>query len=533
VASTSAAYALTTTAGAGSAVPYLPPSFVASGNYTVSPILGYRAGGLSNGLPVTTSRVLQAGISVVGNGPQQTSGIFVMTGDVFNDAVYGWTQTGAFQATTLLGTLQGASHASGTVSSLPSSITIDSNGLPTGSFGTNQNRFDGAPLSVYTPETAFTNAGGQQNYTFTQTSTRTTTPPGLGSDHPNALMTAYAGGILQTVTFNPSTALTGSSSAPISISGVGSVFLQGNASRMGATFNVAAVPPVASGALAAAVVASPPPPQFQSATFQFGSASPSDLTNTQGLNSSHSAYIDRTNFGARGATLYSNGVNVEISSVTDTNGMAFANSAGNTATSLSQTALLLVTANTVGANSAKFLSSISSTSVTPCTCEYTQWGFWSVDTFRTDQGRNIGYSDRGNLLTWVAGIPANAADIPTTGVATYSGHAVANISNNGSQYIAAGTFSNNVNFATRTGQVQVGGLDATNYSGTVNLQTGSAAFGGSLSSGASARNMSMSGQFFQGGPTNTTPLYGEMGGTISISGPNNYIGSGIFAGRKP
>ena len=213
--------------------------------------------------------------------------------------------------------------------------------------------------------------------------------------------------------------------------------------------------------------------------------------------------------------------------------MSFANSSSNTATSLSQTALLLVTANTVGANSAKFLSSISSTSVTPCACEYTQWGFWSVDSFRTDNGHNIGYSDRGNLLTWVAGIPANAADIPTTGSATYSGHAIANISNNASQYVAAGTFSNNVNFATRTGQVQVGGLDAATYSGTVNLQSGSAAFGGSLSSAPTSRNMSLAGQFFQGGPTNTTPLYGEMGGTISISGPNNYIGSGIFAGRKP
>ena len=89
MASTSAAYALTTTAGAGSAVPYLATSFVGSGNYTVSPILGYRAGGLTNGVPITTSRVLQAGISVVGNGPQQTSGIFVMTGDMFNDPVFG------------------------------------------------------------------------------------------------------------------------------------------------------------------------------------------------------------------------------------------------------------------------------------------------------------------------------------------------------------------------------------------------------------------------------------------------------------
>jgi hypothetical protein len=525
VASTSAAYALTTTAGAGSAVPYLPASFVGSGAYTMSPVLGYRAGGLTNGLPITTSRVLQAGISVVGNGAQQTSGFFVMTGNVANDPVYGWTQAGGFQASTRQNSQQVSFRAQGSVASLPSSMTVDQNGLPTGTFGTNQNRFDDAPLSIYTPETAYTNVGGGQNYTFNQTSTRTTAPAGLGSDHPNALMTAYAGGILQTVTFNPSTATSGPASAPLAINGLGTVFLQGNASRMGATFNVSAASP-AGAAVAAA-------PQFNSATFVFGSANPSDLSNTQGLNSARGTYIDRTNFGARSADLYDGGANIEVSSITDSAGTAFANSASNTATSVSRTGLSMVTANTVGANSTKFLSSISSTSVTPCTCEYTQWGFWSVDTFRTDNGRNIGYSDKGNLLTWVAGIPANAADIPTTGSATYNGHAIANISNNGSQYVAAGTFSNNVNFATRTGQVQVGGLDATTYNGTVNLQPGSALFGGSLGSGASNRNMSMGGQFFQGGPTNTTPLYGEMGGTISISGPNNYIGSGIFAGRKP
>ena len=142
--------------------------------------------------------------------------------------------------------------------------------MPTGSFGTNQNRFDGAPLSAYTTQTAFTNAAGQQNYTFSQTSTRATTPAGLGSDHPDALMTAYVGGILQNVTFNPSTATSGTLSAPFAINGAGSVYLQGNASRMGATFNVGATSPAASPPLGAAATTGSP--QFATATFQFGSA---------------------------------------------------------------------------------------------------------------------------------------------------------------------------------------------------------------------------------------------------------------------
>ncbi|MBV8185222.1 MAG: hypothetical protein JOY76_11100, partial [Hyphomicrobiales bacterium] len=180
-------------------------------------------------------------------------------------------------------------------------------------------------------------------------------------------------------------------------------------------------------------------------------------------------------------------------------------------------------------------SSISTApSVTPCQCEFTQWGFWSAGGLRTDKVNNVSFFDTGNLLLWVAGIPAKATDIPTTGSATYTGHAIANISNNGAQYIAAGTFTNQVNFAQRTGLVQIAGLDTSSYGGVVNFAAGSPnLFSGVLNTGPSNRFLTLSGQFFQGGPTNTTPLFGEMGGNFSITGPNNYLGSGIFAARKP
>ena len=117
--------------------------------------------------------------------------------------------------------------------------------------------------------------------------------------------------------------------------------------------------------------------------------------------------------------------------------------------------------------------------------------------------------------------------------ATYTGHAVAGISNNGAQYIAAGTFSNIVNFGTQTGTVAINGLDNTNYAGSVSLSTSATFAGGLAALGTSGRSINLYGQFFQGGPTNSTPLYGEMGGTLSIAGPNNYLGGGIFLGRKP
>jgi hypothetical protein len=503
-------------------VPYLTVSFAGSGAFTVSPVLGYRAGGFnSSGTPTTTSRVLQAGLSMNGSGAGQTSGIFVMTGNVTKDPVFGWTQAGGFAATARSSAGLVSSRAEGAVSSLPSSIQADSNGLPTGSFGTNQNRFDDAPISQYTAQAAFTNAGGSQtSYSFNQTSTRAAPPVGLGVDHPNALLTAFVGGVLQTLSFTPATASRGSASTPFAVNGAGMVFLQGDSSRMGAQFGVAAT-------------SSTPSAQLTSADFAFGSANPNDPNNTTGLNTARGTYVDRTNFGARSATIYDNGANVEASSMVDSNGTTFANSSSTTATNLSRAGLLMVTANTVGANTPSFLTSISTTSVTPCRCEYTQWGFWSADTFRTDSTSNIGYSDKGNLLLWVAGIPANSADIPTQGVAAYTGHAIADISNNTSQYVAAGSFTNTVNFATKVGQVQIAGLDGSTYGGTVNLLQNSAIFAGTLSTGPSGRNMTLGGQFLQGGPTNSTPLYGEMGGTFSITGPNNYLGSGVFAGRKP
>ena len=127
-------------------------------------------------------------------------------------------------------------------------------------------------------------------------------------------------------------------------------------------------------------------------------------------------------------------------------------------------------------------------------------------------------------------------------MATYTGHAIANIANpnNITSYLAAGTFSNTVNFGARTGAVTIGGLDGTNYAGKVQFvpsttpPTAPATFNGTLAGNVGGRTAALAGSFFQGGPTNTTPLFGEMGGSINLSNPaGTYLGSGIFAARKP
>ena len=80
-----------------SPVPYLTGAFAGSGNFTVSPILGYQAGGLnSDGTPNTTSRQFQAGLSVTGQGAAQNATLFVMTSAISNAPNIGFTQAGGF-----------------------------------------------------------------------------------------------------------------------------------------------------------------------------------------------------------------------------------------------------------------------------------------------------------------------------------------------------------------------------------------------------------------------------------------------------
>jgi hypothetical protein len=47
------------------------------------------------------------------------------------------------------------------------------------------------------------------------------------------------------------------------------------------------------------------------------------------------------------------------------------------------------------------------------------------------------------------------------------------------------------------------------------------------------RMAASAGSFFQGGPSKTTPLYGVIGGSLILNGTGGYLGSGIFAPRKP
>lgn len=183
--------------------------------------------------------------------------------------------------------------------------------------------------------------------------------------------------------------------------------------------------------------------------------------------------------------------------------------------------------NVPPAAAAQAAAVLNNPNLTICQCEYTRWGFWTTNDQRTTvNGQPAADSVIGG--TWVAGRLPSSADIPTTGTATYIGHAIASIRNGSSEYLAAGNFSNTVNFATRAGSVSVTGLDATNYAGTVNAtQSAPGTFSGVLMGNAGNRFMILGGNFYR---SPTSPV-GEMGGLVNITG-TNYLGSGIFAAAK-
>jgi hypothetical protein len=359
----------------------------------------------------------------------------------------------------------------------------------------------------------FVKPGGTTNYTFNPVIAGT--PTFSASNHPSLALSGYVGGIMLTANggtpgapanFTKPYVVTNLTGTPGNVG----IFLPGDSSEMLAVFNVKSVAAPTGG--------------MTNSNYLFGSL---DADSRVGLNGARGAYVNPSNFAARAAAIYDNGANLPIStrdgrSLSEAGG--FANQQ-------------MVTAESVGANTSAFLTSISTsqTAVHPCACESTQWGFWSAFNGLTNANGRLAFEDQGSLLLWVAGVPTTAGTLPVTGTATYTGHAIANIANpnNITSYLAAGAFSATANFATRTGAVTITGLDGTTYTGTAAQIGQTATFNGSLTGNNFGRTAALTGSFFQGGPTNTTPAYGEVGGSLTLSGTGGYLGSGIFAGRKP
>jgi hypothetical protein len=469
-----------------SVAPYLPPQFAFGGNYLISPVLGYRAAA-GNAVGGAT---LQYGVNITGTGAAQSSWFFVATGSFLDDGNGGEVFGGGFVGTRRSASNISMGRASGPISSPAGAVNVGANGIPT-SATINGTLYDPDAKAYASPSVAQPGffpggpSGGGQNYSFTQQLSQIPTPAGLGSNRPATELFAFTSGIMQT--FNVTAG--GSVGSPFAVAGGGIIFLDPSTSRLQANFGISNL------------TSSSPPGIFQFGIYQLGSLDPSQRA--------RSAYIDYDNFGARDAG--STDVNGNRTIVSTVNGGP-----------LTFEASAMVN---VSAANAQALGVALGNNVTFCQCEFTRWGFWSTDNQRAGTSGQT-FADRGHMMLWVAGkFPGSSNDIPIGGIATYNGHIIANINNNGQQYIDAGNFQNVVNFATNSGTVTTN-LDNATYTGTVNFLGDRRFFGGGLA-GTLGRNMTLGGSFFQ----NSQSPFSEMGGYVQVTG-TNYNGAGIFAAKR-
>jgi hypothetical protein len=154
------------------------------------------------------------------------------------------------------------------------------------------------------------------------------------------------------------------------------------------------------------------------------------------------------------------------------------------------------------------------TSSALCSCSYLSWGWWG-------EAENAdGYVTSSHMGNWVIGDVTANIDMPASGTATYSGHAVGTVLNGGSQYIATGDMAASVNFASHTGNVAISDFDGRSFGSNVSF-AGSSTFTGA--NGAT----SLTGSFVNG---NGLAAEGLIGAFTTADGL--WSASGIFAGDR-
>ena len=160
--------------------------------------------------------------------------------------------------------------------------------------------------------------------------------------------------------------------------------------------------------------------------------------------------------------------------------------------------------------------------------KHLKWGYFFGDTLtKSEQLQHV------HLGSWVAGKVPKPGDLPSTGTATYTGHAIGNVFNGGSRYTAVGSVENTWNFGTRRGTMEMQ-FDGATLNGSTKLRNNSVTFDGTLD--ATNRVGSVRGNFVQGV---NDPAAGVIG-RFSIQetpiketpDPSTYRASGTFAAEK-
>jgi hypothetical protein len=487
-------------AGFGSGVPYLPAAFAVPGIYVVSDMLGYRRGGVdpATGQPQFGSVTLQAGLSINGAGASQTSTFFVTWGGFTRLADGTQVFNGGFDASTRRAANLSAGFAAGAVGNV-ANTTLNADGIPIGVV-LDQNSRDPVTGAVL-PNSAFYFPGGggpSANYTFSQSASAIAPPPGIGQVRPDTTLSGFVGGLARTLHSpqQPPNDLNYTFAGP-SFPIVGGITIQFDAARGRMQAN---------GVLTKVDNFSGDIHEFSDAVWQIGNLNPSARA--------RATYIDDRLFAGRQA------VNEPFTSVLNTTEISSTD--GQT---LVRSRQAFASSDLVQAQT--FFPGVSFSS---CTCEFTRWGFWSADNYRSNPDLTT-ETDRAHLMTWVAGRVASPAEVPASGTAVYNGFVVGAFKNVSNEYVAAGNFQANVNFASGA-TVSIPSLDGRAYSGSITRFAGTNELIGTLS-GTGGANMAINGAFFRGATDPVKDVAGRFSVTASPVGANfNYIGAGVFAGSR-
>ena len=457
------------------------------------------------------STAMQATLSINGLGASQKSYMGVFIGEFFRDANNNSTySSGGFSGSYRLNSTQ-------QIGRLTSAASTPDVGGTNAIFGPSANAI------VFTPDkltTTVTTSGGLvtdvtttrnsqaslnqpitnlpgTDYYSVNGATLTSTPSGVGQNRSSQTLQGYVGGVVEqqsshSVTF--STRTFGTAGALPS--------------------NVTLTTDAASNRAAATIIVEQWDGDKAAATFQLGG--------TSGVNANTSSFVDNGTYALRdrNSADFPSGTTTSVTSqgiTTIGTGVA------------SQTTM-------VSYNTAPTANLFAASGVTPCTCEFLSWGWWSGNVnYSNTSSYNAGGVDRLNLASYVVGTVTPYAQLPNTGVATYNGHMVGNVANGLNSYVAAGSYSNTWSFASGTGVVTAK-YDGATFGGGVtantilsgNNTTNFANISPIPSSGIAGRSLSLSGSFFSGGSGN--PVAGQAG-SFAISGAG-YKAGGIFAAQK-
>ncbi len=153
-------------------------------------------------------------------------------------------------------------------------------------------------------------------------------------------------------------------------------------------------------------------------------------------------------------------------------------------------------------------------------CDNLSWGWW-LSNIREP---SAGPVDRVHLGTYVTGFLPSTSAIPLTGTATFKGHAIGSVNNNGNRYLALGNYIQGWNFSTKTGTVYLANFDSYSFVGSPSSSNGREFIGSLSQQGTGGMSGSLAGSFFGAGSNATR----NVGGQFSLNG-TGYSATGTFA----